>query len=193
MNAFEKWFCGSAVWRWMTRRQILPWVIADANLGDHVLELGAGPGAGTPELRRRAPRVTSLEFDSKLVRRLHSNLGASDSPHGAVLQGDAAALPFSAETFSAATAILMLHHLKTPEQQERAFAEIFRVLRPGGVFLAMEIQNSWANRVGHIQSTFVPLAPEDASERLRRAGFAQIAYSTKGSAYRLRALRPRFP
>lgn len=174
----------------MTRRQILPFVIADSELGDHVLELGAGPGAGTTELRRRAPRVTSLEYDAKLVRRLRARVSEARANHGAILQGDAAALPFSSATFSAATAILILHHLKSREQQDRAFAEIFRVLRPGGVFLALEIQNSWSNRIGHIKSTFVPLAPEQLSLRLTGAGFTQITFRTKGSAYRLRAFRP---
>jgi ubiquinone/menaquinone biosynthesis C-methylase UbiE len=174
----------------MTRRQVLPFVIADCELGEHVLELGAGPGAGTAELRRRAPRVTSLEYDAKLVRRLRMQVSKAGAHDVAMLQGDAAELPFPAATFSAAIAILMLHHLKSREQQDRAFAEIFRVLRPGGAFLALEIQNSWSNRLGHIKSTFVPLEPEQLSCRLARAGFAQITFSTKGSAYRLRALHP---
>ena len=130
MNVFEKWYCGSALWRYLTRRELLPWMLHGSTLGEHVLELGAGAGPATMELARRTPRVTSLEYDHlsalKLRKRaIHSNVD--------VIQGDAAVLPFPDATFSSAIAILMLHHLKSPELQDRAFSEIHRVLKPGGV------------------------------------------------------------
>jgi ubiquinone/menaquinone biosynthesis C-methylase UbiE len=108
-----------------------------------------------------------------------------------VLQGDASALPFPEKTFSAVIAILVLHHLKTREAQQCAFAEIFQVLRPGGVFLAVEIQDGFLNRVAHIRSTFVPVAAASLAERLAPNGFSNLSISCKGSAYRLRAERPR--
>src|SRR5207244_4844243 len=65
MNSFEKWCCGSALWRYLTRGQLLPWMLRDSHLGDHLLELGAGPGAATIELAHRAPR-RSEEHTSEL-------------------------------------------------------------------------------------------------------------------------------
>ena len=56
MNKFENWFCGSSVWRFVTERKLLPWILSGYALGDHVLEVGAGPGATTHELLRRAGR-----------------------------------------------------------------------------------------------------------------------------------------
>jgi ubiquinone/menaquinone biosynthesis C-methylase UbiE len=186
MNAFENWFCGSSFWRRATERKILPWMLSGYELGDNVLELGAGPGAATEELRRRAPRVTSLEYDQKFA----ANLGARFSnTNVGVLQGDAASLPFPGESFSSVIAVLVLHHLKSQEQQERAFAEIHRVLRPGGAFLAMEIGDGWLQRVGHIKSTFVPVAPAAALARLTSLGFSKIAIDGKGAAFRICALR----
>ncbi len=41
-----------------------------ADLGSSVLELGAGPGAATPELARRFSRVTSLEYSAAFARRI---------------------------------------------------------------------------------------------------------------------------
>jgi ubiquinone/menaquinone biosynthesis C-methylase UbiE len=105
------------------------------------------------------------------------------------LQGDASALPFPEKTFSAAIAVLVLHHLKSREAQEHAFSEIFRVLRPGGVFLAVEIQDSWLNRIGHIRSTFVAVAPASAPARLSAAGFADASIGFLRGAYRIHALR----
>jgi ubiquinone/menaquinone biosynthesis C-methylase UbiE len=99
-------------------------------------------------------------------------------------------LPFEDKSFSAALAVLVLHHLKSQELQERAFAEIFRVLRPRGIFLAVEIQDGWLNRIAHIRSTFVPVVPSSVSERLTPVGFSSVSIAYKGSAYRLRALRP---
>jgi ubiquinone/menaquinone biosynthesis C-methylase UbiE len=186
MNRFETWFCGSAYWRYVTQRQLIPWLVAGSELGGHVLEMGAGPGAATEELRRRAARVTSLEYDPGLARRLTERVS---STNGVVIQGDAAALPFANNTFSSAIAILMLHHLRSKELQDRAFVEIARVLRPGGVFVAFEIQDGWLQRVGHIRSTFVPLDAATVSARLKAAGFSRATADFWRSGFRIHAVR----
>jgi ubiquinone/menaquinone biosynthesis C-methylase UbiE len=186
MNAYETWFCGSWVWRWVTRRQLLPWILEGSELGEHVLELGAGPGAATEELRLRAARVTSLEYDHAFAARLGTRINGTNA---SVVQGDAANLPFPDKTFSSAIAILMLHHLRSSDLQDDAFAEIYRVLRRGGVFLAFEIQDGWMNRVGHIRSTFVPLAADSASARLTAAKFSQVTVDLRRGGLRIRALR----
>jgi len=188
MNAYETWFCGSRFWRWVTRRQLLPWILQGSELGEHVLELGAGPGAATEELGRLANRVTSLEYDHAFAAKLGASVNGSNA---AVIQGDAATLPFSNAAFSAAIAILMLHHLRSKELQDRAFAEIWRVLRPGGVFLAFEIQDGWLHRVGHIRSTFVPVAPPSVFARLTAAGFSNVNVDFQRGGFRIRALRAR--
>src|SRR5215467_9292357 len=167
MNSFEKWYCGSMLWRYLTRRRLLPWMLRDSRVGDHVLELGAGTGSATMELALRAPRVTSLEYDHTSARKLTARIKHSNVT---VIQGDAASLPFSDKTFSSVFAILMLHHLKSAALQDRAFAEISRVLHPSGVFLAFDISDRWIHRVGHIKSTFVPLDPATAPKRLLAAG-----------------------
>jgi ubiquinone/menaquinone biosynthesis C-methylase UbiE len=186
MNRFENWFCASSIWRRMTRDRVLPWILSGSELGEHALEIGAGPGAATEELRKRAGRVTSLEYSHAFAFGIAQR---SKTTNGAMLQGDASTLPFPEKTFSAAIAILVLHHLKSQKAQERAFAEIFRVLRPGGVFLAVEIQDGWLQRIGHIRSTFVPVAPATAPERLSAVGFSSVSIDFLRGAYRLRALR----
>jgi ubiquinone/menaquinone biosynthesis C-methylase UbiE len=187
VNAFETWVCGSSLWRYVTRRQLLPWVLRGSDLGDHLLELGAGPGAATEELQRRTARVTSLEYDHTFAAKLRARASGTNA---AVLQGDAATLPFPDQIFSSAIAIFMLHHLKSPELQNYAVSEIFRVLRPGGVFLAIEIQDSWLNRVAHLRSTFVPVSPASASARLTLAGFSSVTFNFRRGGFRIKALRP---
>lgn len=186
MNAFEKWYCGSALWRYLTQRELLPWMLRGSVLGEHVLELGAGAGPATMELARRTPRLTSLEYVHSSALKLRTR---ANHPNVGVVQGDAAALPFSDGTFSAVIAILMLHHLKSPEVQNRAFSEVHRVLRSGGVFLAFDIPNGWIHRVSHIKSTFVPLDPATAIQRLAAAGLAQVSLDTRSGGFRIRALR----
>jgi ubiquinone/menaquinone biosynthesis C-methylase UbiE len=186
VNRFENWFCASSIWRSMTRKQVVPWLLSGTELGEHALELGAGPGAATEDLRKHAGRVTSLEYSHAFAAGLALR---NKSTNGTVLQGDASALPFPEKTFSAAIAVLMLHHLKSHEIQERAFAEIFRVLRSGGVFLAIEIPDGWLRRIAHIRSTFVPVAPSSVHERLAAVGFSRVSIDFLRGAYRLRALR----
>ena len=86
----------------MTERQVLPWLLSGYALGDHVLELGSGPGATTPSLRRRTEWVTSLEYDARYAAKLAAR---GVGPKGTVLCGDAATLPFPDRTFSSAVSV----------------------------------------------------------------------------------------
>lgn len=191
MNAFENWFCASGLWRYVTRRKWLPWLLEGTNLGDHVLEVGAGFGAATAELARGARRVTSLEYSHESCVALRGRLAAAGTAGaGNIVQGDASVLPFADRTFSSAIAVLVLHHLRSAEAQDRAFSEIYRVLRPGGVFVALEIHDGWLSRVAHIRSTFVPVTREGARERMSAAGFSGVSAESRRGAMRLRATRP---
>lgn len=184
MNGLENWFCASNMWRSLTEQKWLPWALEGTNLGDHVLEVGAGPGAATSALAARARRVTSLEYSHKFCVDLREKIGATE-----VVQGDAATLPFADHTFSSAIAVLVLHHLRSSQAQDQAFAEIHRVLKPGGVFIALEIADSWLARVLHIRSTFVPVAPDQLASRLRAPGFSNPQITNRSGGFLLRAQR----
>src|SRR5207253_596478 len=54
----------------------------------------------------------------------------------------AAALPFADQTFDFAYAINVMHHITEDQQRARVFAEIVRVLKPGGIFFLQEINVS---------------------------------------------------
>jgi ubiquinone/menaquinone biosynthesis C-methylase UbiE len=184
MNSFENWFCASGLWRYLTERRWLPWALEGTDLGEHVLEVGAGPGAATAELARRVRSVTSLEYSHDFCVKLCAKVDAAR-----VVQGDASVLPFESQTFSSAIAVLVLHHLRSRDAQDRAFAEIFRVLKSGGVFVAIEIQDGWLARVTHFRSTFVPVSTDGLDSRLRAAGFSNVSVNNRSGAIRIRAER----
>jgi ubiquinone/menaquinone biosynthesis C-methylase UbiE len=182
MNRLENWFCASRFWRRMSEQRWLPWLLQDVNLGEHVLEVGAGPGAATAELVRRVGRVTSLEYSHNFCVMLRSEMGAPG-----VVQGDATALPFRSGTFTSAIAILVLHHLRSAEAQDAALAEISRVLRPGGRFAALEINDVWLTRALHCRSTFVPVSSQRVAAKLTAIGFAKVDIELRSGGFALRA------
>ena len=186
MNHLERYFCSTSLWQSMTHRFLLPWVLSGAPLGDHVLEIGAGYGAATGHLLKLAPRVTSLEYDPRLLRKLKAKHRCAEVTP---LCGDAATLPFADQSFSSAVAILVLHHLKSRELQDRTFAEVHRVLRPGGSFFAFEINDGWIHRAAHYKSTFTPVTPGSAFARLTSVGFSKISVDFRSSGYRVSARR----
>jgi ubiquinone/menaquinone biosynthesis C-methylase UbiE len=184
MNSFENWFCASGLWRRMTRATVLPWMLEGTHLGERILELGAGPGAATAELARRGS-VISLDYSHNFCTAIHSKNAAAN-----VVQGNAAALPFESGTFTGAIAILVLHHLRSRTAQDQAFAEIFRVLRPGGIFVVLEIPDSWLARLVHLRSTFVPRGPHELQSGLTAAGFSNSSLKERGGAFCVRTYRP---
>ncbi len=81
---------------------------------------------------------------------------------------------FDTDHFSGATCFSMLHHVPSEALQNQLFAEVARVVRPGGLFVASDSLPSDDLLAFHEGDTYVPLDPEGVPDRLARAGFADV-------------------
>ena len=186
MNQLHHWLCRSAHWR-KTIQGRVPWVLAGADLGQNVLELGPGPGLTTDLLRGSFRHITAIEIDSESAEALSSRLAGSNVE---VVTGDATAMPFSDGQFSGGASFTMLHHVPSPELQDKLLREVCRVIEPGGAFVGSDSLQSWFMRLIHIGDTLVPVDPETFGRRLEAAGFEVVQIETKSEAFRFHARKP---
>lgn len=186
MNLLHHWLCRSSRWR-RTIQQRVPWVLAETDLGENVLELGPGPGLTTDLLRRSVRRLTAIEVDPKLGELLRSRLHGGNVD---VITGDATAMPFADRQFSGAVSFTMLHHIPSPELQDKLLREVWRVLEPGGAFLGSDSMQSLFMRLIHISDTLVPVDPNTFGLRLESAGFRVLELEKNSQAFRFYARKP---
>jgi SAM-dependent methyltransferase len=96
-----------------------------------VLELGCGTGHDAARLAAAGYDVTAVDFSEEAIRRARERYG---DRAGFAVADIARALPFETASFDAVMANLSLHMF--PLATTRAvFAEIERVVRPGGLLL----------------------------------------------------------
>jgi ubiquinone/menaquinone biosynthesis C-methylase UbiE len=187
MNRLHSIICSSGRWQKVVERELLPWGLKEAELGDDVLEIGPGFGATTRVLAKRVPALTVVELDEGYCERLRRELPASVT----VVQGDATAMSFADARFSAVVCFTMLHHLPSPQAQDELLVEVARVLRPGGLFAGTDsLGRSRLFRLIHIGDTLVPVSPDGLPDRLRAAGLADPVVSQSASSFRFRASKP---
>jgi len=148
----------------------LPPALAGIDLGDHALEIGPGFGATTRVLVDLVPKLTSVEIDEASVRRLRAEF----ADRVEIVHGDGTDLPFPDRTFSSVVCFTMLHHIPSPQLQDRLFAEVCRVLRPGGIFHGVDSQPSPLFRLLHVGDTMIVLDPATLAARLTAAGLTDV-------------------
>jgi len=109
-------------------RQGAPLLIKAAKIGagDRVLDLGAGPGHLAEALSDAGATVSAVDFSKQMVA-----VAGKRFPDLDVRQANAEDLPFENDAFDAVVANFVVHHLARPEV---VFAEVSRVLKPGGHF-----------------------------------------------------------
>jgi SAM-dependent methyltransferase len=186
MNRLHRWYCRSDFWKQHLAKSLLPWAMNGIDLGDELLEVGPGPGLTTDILRQQFQRVTSLEIDPRLATALHHR---TQGTNVRVLEGDAAAIPFRDASFSGAVAFTMLHHVASTAMQDRLFAEVCRVLKPGGAFVGSDSLWSRKFEVFHWFDTMVVVHPKTLGDRLKAAGFDKVSIEVGERAFRFAARR----
>lgn len=187
MNRAHNWYCSREAWKRHVREDLVPAALDGVELGDDVLEVGPGFGPATEALAARTARLTALEVDPALAGPLRERLGERVE----VVEGDGTSMPFRDGSFSGAACFTMLHHVPSAEAQDRLFAEVRRVLRPGGVFAGTD---STGRGVGfallHIGDTRVVIDPRELPRRLVAAGFVDVGVAAGRDALRFSARRP---
>ena len=148
--------------------------------GMHVLDLGCGTGTLTIMLKQAPPEaaVTGLDGDLKVLEIARTKATRA----GVELkldQGTAFQLPYQDGSFDRVLTCLVMHHL-TGEDKQRAFGEIYRVLRTRGELHILDFGKQ-RGIYGRLASIFIKRM-EQAGDNInglipimmRRAGFVQV-------------------
>jgi SAM-dependent methyltransferase/uncharacterized membrane protein YbhN (UPF0104 family) len=113
-------------------RGVLARALPDARRG---LDAGCGQGWYVGRMREFGFEVDGIDASAGQLTLAARNLGGG----GRVRQGSVLSVPEPAASYDFVYTINVLHHLASVEEQRRAFAELLRVLRPGGLLFVHEI------------------------------------------------------
>ncbi len=153
-------------------RKMLDWLIEKvAGLGP-ICDMGCGPGQIARYLRSRGAEVCGIDLSPEMVRE-----AVRLNPAIRFQQGDMLALDGVADgAFGGIAAFYAIHHFARPEVA-RAFGELARVVRPGGVLLvAFHVGNEtlhteeWSGKSVDLDFTFFQSAA--VKEWITGAGLA---------------------
>jgi SAM-dependent methyltransferase len=133
------------------------WVRAELGRESHVLDLGCGRGGLVEQLDHPLDQMCGIDPD---YLSLQEHRLAQVAPPMARINGAGDNLPFVAASFDLAFASWVLEHMASPALD---FAELGRVLRPGGAFVFITPNrrhpliafNRFAARIGGLQDQLV--------------------------------------
>jgi ubiquinone/menaquinone biosynthesis C-methylase UbiE len=103
--------------------------LGECHGGQRILEIGFGSGLTFMNLHEMYQEIYGLDLtaDTAAVQAAFTTRGVNTQ----LRNGNVLEMPYEDNHFDAVLLISILEHLK-PDQQSRAFAEIRRVLKPGG-------------------------------------------------------------
>lgn len=122
---------------------------ADKVKGKSVLEIGCGNGFGSSLVKKyfQPKSVTGVDLDPKMIAQAKQNY-----PQSSFEVGDVTKLNFPNKSFDAVFDFGVIHHVPN---WPNALEEIFRVLKPGGYFLAEDFSiESYDGFIGQLAKRF---------------------------------------
>jgi Methylase involved in ubiquinone/menaquinone biosynthesis len=153
--------------------------------GEQVLDLGSGAGMDAFVARRDVGadgHVHGVDFTEEMVEKARANANELGYENVTFEIGDIEALPVEDDTFDV---ILSNCVLNLVPNKERAFAEMARVLRPGGRFSVSDIVHvgAFPDELRDVAELYAgciagAMARPDYLDRLREAGFTDVEVAT---------------
>ncbi len=128
--------------------------LGEAGRGD-LIDVACGPGVVTAAIAPGARSVTAFDATAAMLDKARARCAKAGLANVAFERGDAEQLPFADARFDGLVTRLAIHHFADPR---RALAEMFRVLRPGGVAVIVDVVSSEDRRESDLHN---------AIERLR--------------------------
>jgi len=152
--------------------------------GQRVLDVGCGPGRLALLARTHAGpegEVCGIDPAPEMIAlaRRKAAAGVEARFEVGVIEG----LPYPDDHFDVALSSLMLHHLPD-DLKRRGLAEIRRVLKPAGRFVAVDFGATPGHGLGHVLCVLGLRTGSDHAERLRQmlqeAGFEAVETGSAG-------------
>ncbi len=143
-----------------------------------VADLGAGTGTLAMRLAAHVKRVYAVDSSPEMLGALRAR--ASDVANVEVVPGEMESLPLETASVDVAIMLLVLHYVPEPR---RALSEAFRVLRPGGRLVVVDMREhereeyraemghvwpgfgrgqleGWSARAGFVRMDWAPVSPD---------------------------------
>jgi len=117
----------------------IPTDFADIKKGDHILDLGSGAGNDCFVARAlvgEEGKVTGIDMTEQMIKKARENCAKLQFKNVEFVLGDIESMPFAEKTFDAVISNCVLNLV--PDKQ-KAFSEIFRVLKAGGHFCVSDV------------------------------------------------------
>jgi arsenite methyltransferase len=117
----------------------IPTHFANIKAGDSVLDLGSGAGNDCFVARAivgEAGRVTGIDFTPAMIEKARANNAKLGHINVEFIQGDIEDMPLAKDQFDVIVSNCVLNLV--PDKQ-KAFSEIYRVLKPGGHFCVSDV------------------------------------------------------
>jgi phosphoethanolamine N-methyltransferase len=173
-------------------------VLAHVDLaGKRVLDIGCGSGGITLFIAKRFNPAEIVGFDVELPvieKARHRATEAGLADRAEFTQGPPGRLPFPDESFDIAFSKDAMVHIP---DKDAIFAEIFRVLKPGGTFAASdwlishdgEPTPDMKDYIAAEGLSFGMASPTRYAEAMKTAGFTEVRTESRNGWYRGEAAR----
>jgi SAM-dependent methyltransferase len=101
-----------------------------------LLDVACGPGVVTAAIAPRAASVVAFDATAPMLDKAKARCAKAGLANVEFKCGDAESLPFADARFDGVVTRLAIHHFADPQ---RALGEMFRVLRPGGTAVIVDV------------------------------------------------------
>lgn len=107
--------------------------------GSRVLDVACGPGIVVEALAKSAGEVVGCDITPAMLEKARARCAAAGLANARFTSGRAEKLPFADRSFDVVVSRSAVHHFPDPPA---AFAEMARVVKPGGRVITVDVQSS---------------------------------------------------